>query len=182
MNKVVLLGRLTRDPELKKTNSNISVCRFTVAVDRRYRDANGERPTDFIPVVAWRNTAEFVSQRYFKGSRIAVWGSIQVRNYTDNDGSRRTYTEVVADDVELVDNRDERDKLRNQSSSGNRSYSNEYAPKSNSYGSDKSFYGSTATSTSDDFSAFGDFSDDDLSLDASVGGDQDNDTSLPFDI
>ena len=100
-NKAVLLGRLTADPELKQTVSGISVTSFTLAVDRRYK--NGEEPqADFIPIVCWRQTAEFVSRYFRRGSPILVCGSIQVRKWTDKDGQNRYATEVVADeDVEI---------------------------------------------------------------------------------
>ena len=79
MNKAILMGRLTRDPELRQTGSGISVCNFQIAVDRRFKNAQGERETDFIPIVCWRHQAEFVNRYFQKGSRIALVGSIQVR-------------------------------------------------------------------------------------------------------
>lgn len=104
MNKVILIGRLTRDPELRYTATNTAVCQFTVAVDRRVKSEN--QPTaDFIPVVAWRQTAEFVSKYFSKGNRIAVTGSIQVRNWEDNEGKKRYATEVIADDIEFVESK-----------------------------------------------------------------------------
>jgi single-strand DNA-binding protein len=104
MNKVILIGRLARDPELRYTATNTAVCQFTVAVDRRVKSEN--QPTaDFIPVVAWRQTAEFVSKYFSKGNRIAVTGSIQVRNWDDNEGKRHYATEVIADDIEFVESK-----------------------------------------------------------------------------
>ncbi len=100
MNKVILIGRLTRDPELRTTASNISVCSFTVAVDRRFK-SEGQPTADFINVIAWRQTAEFVSKYFSKGSKIVISGSIQTRQWDDKDGQRRYATEVVADEVEF---------------------------------------------------------------------------------
>jgi single-strand DNA-binding protein len=104
MNKVILIGRLARDPELKYTASNTAVCQFTVAVDRRFKSEN-QPNADFIPVVAWRQTAEFVSKYFFKGSRIAVTGQIQIRSWDDAEGKKRFATEVIADDVEFVESK-----------------------------------------------------------------------------
>ena len=99
LNCAVIMGRLTADPELRQTPSGVSVTRFTVAVDRGYVKPGEERKADFINVVAWRNTAEFVSRYFTKGKNIIVCGSIQTRNYTAQDGTKRYITEVVADDV-----------------------------------------------------------------------------------
>ena len=84
MNKVFLIGNLTRDPELSETNSGIPVCRFAIAVNRRFSSANGEQQTDFFNVTAWRNLAETVSRYTKKGNKVAVTGSIQIRNFEDN--------------------------------------------------------------------------------------------------
>jgi single-strand DNA-binding protein len=99
LNIVVIMGRLTADPELRTTPSGVSVTSFTVAVDRSYQKQGAERQTDFINVVAWRSTAEFVTRYFRKGSMIAVNGSLQVRRYTDKDGNNRTAYDVVADAV-----------------------------------------------------------------------------------
>lgn len=96
-NKAVLIGRLTADPELKQTQSGISVCGFSIAVDRRYGGQGGEKKTDFINITAWRRDAEFVCNYFRKGSVIGVEGSIQSRKYVDRDGNSRTAVEVVAD-------------------------------------------------------------------------------------
>ena len=104
MNKVILIGRLARDPELRYTASNTAVCQFTVAVDRRFKSDN--QPTaDFIPIVAWRQTAEFVAKYFSKGNRIAVTGQIQVRNWDDTEGKKHYATEVIADEVEFVESK-----------------------------------------------------------------------------
>lgn len=99
LNIVVIMGRLTADPELRTTPSGVSVTSFSVAVDRSYQKQGAERQTDFINVVAWRSTAEFVTRYFRKGSMIAVNGSLQMRRYTDKDGNNRTAYDVVADAV-----------------------------------------------------------------------------------
>lgn len=100
LNKVILMGRLTRDPELRHTQSDIPVASFTLAVDRGYsrRDDSQQQTADFINIVAWRNTAEFVSKWFSKGQLVAVSGRLQIRNYKDRDGNNRTACEVVADE------------------------------------------------------------------------------------
>ncbi|MBE7064340.1 MAG: single-stranded DNA-binding protein [Ruminococcaceae bacterium] len=105
MNKVILMGRLTRDPELRTTPSGVSTCSFTVAVDRRYKSADGQTQADFISVVAWRQTAEFVSKYFSKGSRILITGSIQTRTWDDQEGKKHYVTEVVAEDVEFCESK-----------------------------------------------------------------------------
>ena len=105
MNKAILIGRLTRDPEVRYTQSGVAVCTFTLAVDRRFarRDANDGQPTaDFIPIVAWRKLAEICGNNLIKGRRISVEGRIQVRSYEAQDGSKRYVTEVVANDIEFM--------------------------------------------------------------------------------
>ncbi len=99
LNCAIIMGRLTADPELRTTASGLSVTTFTVAIDRGYAKAGEERQTDFLNVVAWRQTAEFVSKYFQKGSMIAVQGSIQTRNYEDKNGNKRTATEIVANNV-----------------------------------------------------------------------------------
>ncbi len=99
LNCAIIMGRLTADPELRTTPNGISVTSFSVAVDRSYQKAGAERQTDFINVVAWRQTAEFVSRYFHKGSMIAVQGSIQTRNYEDRNGNKRTAVEIIADNV-----------------------------------------------------------------------------------
>lgn len=105
MNKVILIGRLTRDPELRTTKSDIPVCSFSIAVDRRFKNANGEREADFINCVAWRQQAEFVSKYFSKGKKIAVVGNLQTRSWEDREGNRRTATEAVVDEVEFVESK-----------------------------------------------------------------------------
>ncbi len=106
LNKAVVMGLLTRDPEVKKTQSGISVCSFSVACDRDIVDkASGERGVDFINVTAWRSTADFVGKYFSKGRMAVVIGRIQVRNYTDKDGNKRTSTEIIADSVYFGDSK-----------------------------------------------------------------------------
>ena len=103
MNKVELVGRLTKDPEVKLTSNQTQFCNFTVAVDRRFKDSNGQRQADFISCVAWRQTAAFIQKYFRKGSRIGLVGSIQTRNYEDQNGQKRYITEVVVDEAEFVE-------------------------------------------------------------------------------
>ncbi|MCI8487876.1 single-stranded DNA-binding protein [Pumilibacter intestinalis] len=102
MNKCILVGNLTRDPELTQTTSGVSMCRFSIAVNRSYANANGEREADFINIVTWRGLAENCGKYLAKGRKVAVCGSIQTRSYDDKDGNRRYATDVVADDVEFI--------------------------------------------------------------------------------
>lgn len=104
LNRVVLMGRLTADPELKYTQSNTAVTAFQIAVERSYSKGD-ERQTDFISVVAWRKTAEFITRYFSKGQMIAVEGSIQTRNYEDRNRNRRTAVEVIADNVSFCGDR-----------------------------------------------------------------------------
>lgn len=114
MNKVFLIGRLTRDPELRYTGNNTAVASFTIAVNRTYTNQAGEREADFIPVVVWRRQAESVKNYLSQGSQVAVEGRIQVRNYDDQNGQRRYVTEVIADSVEFIGSRKD-----NNQNSGN---------------------------------------------------------------
>lgn len=106
LNKVILGGRLTADPELKTTQSGISVVSFTIAVSRRYsKDSGQQNESDFFNVTAWRQTAEFVSRYFRKGSSICIVGNIQNRNWTDQEGQKHYRTDIVADEVMFVDSR-----------------------------------------------------------------------------
>ncbi len=107
MNKVILSGRLTKDPEIKQTNSGLNVCTFTVACDRKFKDANGNRAADFFTCVAWRQTAEFVAKYFAKGKPILVEGTLQMRSYDAQDGSKRSVTEIICDNVEFCGNKPE---------------------------------------------------------------------------
>ena len=106
LNHIVIMGRLTRDPELRRTGSGVAVTSFTVAVDRDFGNReNGERETDFIDCVAWRQTGEFVSKYFAKGRMAVVSGRLQIRNWTDKDGNKRRTAEVVADNVYFGDSK-----------------------------------------------------------------------------
>lgn len=122
LNKVVLIGRLTRDPETRVLASGSSVSTFTLAVDRTFKSRDGERGTDFIPIVAWGKTAELCGQYLSKGRQTAVAGRIQTRSYDANDGSKRYVTEVVADEVTFLGSRND----GNSSSNNNSSLDNEF--------------------------------------------------------
>ena len=99
LNKIILMGRLTRDPELRRTGSGTAVTSFSLAVDRDFKSQSGEKETDFIDIVAWRSTAEFVSKYFTKGRMAVVEGRLQLRDWTDRDGNKRRSAEVVADNV-----------------------------------------------------------------------------------
>ena len=108
MNKVFLIGRLTRDPELRYTGSNLPVCSFTVAVNRNFTNQSGEREADFINVVVWRKQAENIKNYLKQGSQIAIDGRIQTRSYDGEDGKKRYITEVIADNVQFLDSKGSR--------------------------------------------------------------------------
>lgn len=107
INNTILVGRLTRDADLKHTGSGIAVASFTVAVERSFTNQNGEKEADFINVVAWRKTAEIISNYTQKGSMIGIKGRIQTRNYTNNEGRKVYITEVVAEEVQLLSRKNE---------------------------------------------------------------------------
>ena len=138
-NLVVLTGRLTADPELKTTQSGISVTSFSIAVNRRFTRSGEEQQTDFINIVAWRQSAEFVAKYFKKGNLIGIEGSIQTRKYTDKNGNNRTAFEVVANNVQFVESK--RDSAPQDNTAPAASFSNAEA---------------------DDFADLGNVSDDDL--------------------
>ena len=105
LNNIVLMGRLVRDPELRHTGSGTAVASLTLAVDRDYKSQSGEKETDFIDIVAWRSTAEFVCKYFTKGRMVVVEGRLQVRDWTDKDGGRRRSAEVVAENVYFGDSK-----------------------------------------------------------------------------
>ncbi|MBQ8355658.1 MAG: single-stranded DNA-binding protein [Oscillospiraceae bacterium] len=137
LNHIVIMGRLTRDPELRRTGSGIAVASFTVAVDRDFggRDG-GEKETDFIDCVAWRQTGEFVSKYFTKGRMIVVSGRLQIRSWTDKDGNKRRTAEVVADNCYFGDSK--RD-AEGGSYGGNTYGGNSYG--GNSYGGNQGGFG-----------------------------------------
>ena len=143
LNHITIMGRLTRDPELRRTGSGVAVASFTVAVDRDFggRDG-GEKETDFIDCVAWRQTGEFVSKYFTKGSMIVVSGRLQIRSWTDKDGNKRRTAEVVADNVYFGGGR--RDSEGGSSYGGNAYGGNNYGGNnygSNNYGGGNSYGG-----------------------------------------
>lgn len=107
LNKIILMGRLTRDPELRHTGSGTPVASFSLAVDRDFKSQGGEKETDFIDIVAWRNTAEFVSKYFTKGRMAVVEGRLQIRDWTDKDGGKRRTAEVIAENVYFGDSKKE---------------------------------------------------------------------------
>lgn len=106
LNRIVVIGRLTRDPELRSTSNGTAVATFSVAVDRNFSNNRGEKETDFIPVVVWRGLAETCGRYLSKGKLVAVEGRLQIRNYEGNDGNRRTIAEIVADNVQFLSPKD----------------------------------------------------------------------------
>lgn len=115
MNHITLIGRLTKDPELKYTSSGTAVCSFTLAVNRRFTSQNGEKEADFIPVVVWNKAAENCAKYLSKGRQKAVEGRLQIRSYDDKDGQRKRVTEVVAENVEFLGSGQSQNSLAGQS-------------------------------------------------------------------
>ena len=157
LNHIVIMGRLTRDPELRRTGSGIAVASFRVAVDRDYAPKDGgERKTDFIDCVAWRQTGEFISKYFTKGRMIVVEGRLEMRDWTDTDGNKRTSAEINVDNAYFGDSKRDGDN-GNASYGGNTYGGNSYsAPAAPSYGS----YSAPAAPASD----FAMLSDDDAQL------------------
>ena len=157
LNKIVLMGRLTRDPELRKTGSGTAVTSFTLAVDRDFKTQDGEKEMDFIDIVAWRGTAEFVFKYLSKGRMAVVEGRLQIRNWTDKDGCKRRSAEVVADNIYFGDSR--RDSEGGYSPAPQASRGGYGAPAGNSYPSSGGGY-----SASPAVDQFADLTDDDGEL------------------
>ena len=157
LNHITIMGRLTRDPELRRTGSGVAVASFTVAVDRDFggRDG-GEKETDFIDCVAWRQTGEFVSKYFTKGRMIVVSGRLQIRSWTDKDGNKRRTAEVVADNCYFGDSKREGD---SGSAYGGNSFSNAYSAPSAGFGG----YSAPASAPASDFAML-----------------EDDDAQLPF--
>ena len=155
LNHITIMGRLTRDPELRRTGSGVAVASFTVAVDRDFggRDG-GEKETDFIDCVAWRQTGEFVSKYFTKGRMIVVSGRLQIRNWTDKEGNKRRTAEVVADNCYFGDSK--RDSDSGSSYGGNayggNSYGSSYSAPAPSYGG----YSAPASAPASDFAMLDD--------------------------
>lgn len=161
MNKAILMGRLVRDPELRMTSSNISVSTFTLAVDRRFKTQSGERQADFISVVAWRQQAEFASRYFKQGSRMLVVGSIQTRNWEDQNGQKRYATEVVAEEIYFADSKRQDSASNAYGQQSNATYSSPFSPSE----AQESFSKPTFVEPKGDFFE-----------------DSDDDISLPFEI
>ena len=153
LNKIFIMGRLTRDPELRRTQSGIPVTSFSLAVDRDYKSQSGEKETDFIDVVAWRSTAEFVAKYFTKGRMAVVEGRLQIRDWQDKDGNKRRSAEVVADNVYFGDSRPAGGNTGSSYGGGESAYS---AP---AYTAPS---GGFAAPVGGDFSDFGDEQDGDL--------------------
>ncbi|WP_297200223.1 single-stranded DNA-binding protein [uncultured Flavonifractor sp.] len=167
LNRIILMGRLTRDPELRHTQTGTAVASFTLAVDRDFKDrTTGEKATDFIDIVAWRQTAEFVSRFFTKGRMAVVEGRLQLRDWTDRDGNKRRSAEVVAENVYFGDSK------RDAEGGGS------YAPPSGGYGAPAGGYGAPGGYAPPAAPASGGYS-------APAGGDQfaeltEDDGELPF--
>ena len=164
LNHITIMGRLTRDPELRRTGSGIAVTSFTVAVDRDFggRDG-GEKETDFIDCVAWRQTGEFVSKYFTKGSMIVVSGRLQIRNWNDKDGNKRRSAEVVADNVYFGESKRSSDAGSAYGGSTGSSYGN-YAPNNGGYNAPAPSYGGYSAPASAPASDFAMLEDDDAQL------------------
>ena len=144
LNHITIMGRLTRDPELRRTGSGVAVASFTVAVDRDFgKNENGEKETDFIDCVAWRQTGEFVSKYFTKGRMAVVSGRLQIRSWTDKDGNKRRSAEVVADNVYFGDSKRDGDST---GSYGGNTYAAPAAPA----------YGAPASAPASDFAMLDD--------------------------
>ena len=161
LNHIVLMGRLTRDPELRRTGSGVAVASFTLAVDRDYAAQGAEKETDFVDIVAWRNTAEFVSKYFTKGRMAVVTGRLQIRNWQDKEGNKRRSAEVVADNVYFGESKRGSEGTSNYSSYGNSNggYNSNPAP-APSYGGG---YSAPAAAPASDFAML-----------------EDDDAQLPF--
>ncbi len=120
MNKVFLIGNLTKDPELSVTNSGVSVCRLTIAVSRTFKNPEGERETDFFNIIAWRGLADNCNKFLKKGNKVSVVGSIQNRTFEGNDGVKKYYTEISADDIEFLTPKNSDDEGRNFKDNNNK--------------------------------------------------------------
>ena len=118
MNKVILVGRATRDPEVKNTTTGKEVASFTLAVDRRFKNKDGQKEADFVPIVIWGKQAEFVGKYMSKGSQCSLSGRLQVRSYDAEDGTKRYVTEVIADEVNLIGSK--KDKQQDEQQSQNK--------------------------------------------------------------
>lgn len=149
LNRITIMGRLTRDPELRRTGSGVAVASFTVAVDRDFGGQDGEKEVDFIDCVAWRNTGEFVAKYFTKGRMIVVDGRLQIRSWTDKEGNKRRTAEVVADSCYFGDSK------REDSNQGN--HGGYAAPAPSSYGApaNNGYPGSTGGYPNNTYGGYG---------------------------
>ena len=177
LNHIVIMGRLTRDPELRRTGSGIAVASFTVAVDRDYggRDG-GEKETDFIDCVAWRQTGEFVSKYFTKGRMIVVSGRLQIRSWTDKDGNKRRTAEVVADNVYFGESK--RGNSEGGSYGGNTYGGNSYG--NNSYGGNQGGFGGGNNYGQQQSGGFGGYAQSASAPASDFAMLEDDDAQLPF--
>ncbi len=164
LNHITVMGRLTRDPELRRTGSGIAVASFTVAVDRDFAPKDGgERETDFIDCVAWRQTGEFVSKYFTKGRMAVVSGRLQIRSWTDKDGNKRRTAEIVADNVYFGDSKRDEHQGNSSFAGGNNAYGgNSYG--GNSFSAPSGNFGGGYTAPSAPASDFAMLDDDDAQL------------------
>jgi len=131
MNHIILIGRLTRDPELRHTQSSTAVANFSIAVDRGFKNANGEKETDFINCTAWRKTAELIAQYCTKGKQVAVSGAMQSRKYQDKEGNNRTIYEVLVDNIQFLGSATNTQNTTTDNDNDNTPYDNQTPPPSN---------------------------------------------------
>lgn len=128
LNYIVIMGRLTRDPEMRRTGSGVAVASFTLAVDRDFAGKDGEKETDFIDCVAWRQTGEFVGKYFAKGRMACVAGRLQIRSWTDKDGGKRRSAEVIADNVYFADSKNAAENGNNSPTAAATQYCGGYMP------------------------------------------------------
>lgn len=176
LNCITIMGRLTRDPELRRTGSGIAVASFTVAVDRDFAQ-DGKKETDFIDCVAWRQTGEFVSKYFRKGSMIVVKGRLQIRNWNDKDGNKRKTAEVVADNCYFGSTKSDSDSSNNNSG---------YSGNNTGYGNNRNGYGNNGPDYSGYAGGYDTIYGSGTYSPPQYGGDfaviDDDDAQLPFDM
>ena len=173
LNHIVIMGRLTRDPELRRTGSGLPVASFTVAVDRDFgKNENGEKETDFIDCVAWRQTGEFVSKYFTRGSMIVVSGRLQIRSWNDKDGNKRRTAEVVADNVYFGESK--------RSNEGGSYGGNSYGNGGNSYGNRGGYNGGNSYGQQQPTGGFGGYAQPASAPASDFAMLEDDDAQLPF--
>ena len=156
MNKVFLIGRLVRDPELRYTGSNIAVATFSLAVNRNFTGPNGEREADFLNIVVWRKQAENVKNYLKQGSQVAIDGRIQTRTYDDQNGTKRYITEIVADNVQFLDTKSSREQSIPNSTINDSPY-NYSSELNNNFGGQPTYQNQNTNSVNVDNDPFKDF-------------------------